>query len=332
MHTGASTRATPGVVHPGETDASQTHPLTYSATWRDFLALTKPRITLLCLFMTFGGIALAADELNFVRTLLTLTGTFLSVGSASALNMYWEREGDKLMARTAKRPMAAGRMNPLHGLVFGLALGVASVFVLWLGANALTAALGTFALASYVLIYTPLKRRSALALVVGAVPGAIPPLLGWTSVTGHIDAAGFVLFSILLVWQIPHFIAISFFRQDDYERAGIRTVPGTQGESLAKLQSLAYSTLLIPISLMFIPLGVAGPFYFTIALALGTWFTWHAAKGFRADAKAGTENGSAWARRFFYASLIYLPALTLALMLDRTIGNLVAPIMERLLG
>jgi heme o synthase len=287
--------------------------------WRDYVSLTKPRITLLCLVMTLGGMALAPDGLRVDLAFWTLVGTFLSVGSANALNMYWERECDKLMERTRDRPLASGRMRPWQALSFGLALGALSVVVLWLGANALTAFLGTFALASYVLVYTPMKRRSPLALVIGAVPGAMPPLMGWTAVTGRIDTSGLVLFGILLVWQIPHFIAISLCHLEDYARAGIATVPGKHGDAIAKLQSLAYALLLIPISLMFVPLGVAGPFYFAVALALGVWFTWLAARGFRAEA------GKPWARKFFFASLVYLPALTLALVADIALGRYFTP-------
>jgi protoheme IX farnesyltransferase len=284
-------------------------------TWRDYVTLTKPRITLLCLIMTLGGMGLAPQGVNWSLILWTLVGTFLSVGSANALNMWWEREGDKLMERTRSRPLASGRMRAWQALSFGLGLGVASIVVLAMGVNVLTAILGTFALASYVLVYTPLKRRTPLALVIGAVPGAMPPLMGWTAVTGHIDTAGLVLFGILLVWQIPHFIAISICHQEDYSKAGIATVPGKHGDAIAKLQSLAYSLLLIPISLMFVPLGVAGVVYFALALALGVWFTWHAAKGFR------PESGKPWARKFFFASLVYLPALTVALMVDITLGR-----------
>lgn len=286
------------------------------ATWRDYVMLTKPRITALCLIMTLAGMGLAPDDsLHAGLVFWTLLGTFLSVGSANALNMYWEREGDKLMERTRNRPLASGRMKPWQALAFGLGLGALSVVVLWVAVNPLTSLLGTFALASYVLVYTPMKRRSPLALVVGAVPGAMPPLMGWTAVTGQVSTSGLVLFGILLAWQIPHFIAISICHREDYARAGIATVPGKHGDGIAKLQSLAYALLLIPISLMFVPLGVAGPVYFALALALGVWFTWHAAKGFRADAD------KPWARKFFFASLVYLPALSLAMVADITLGR-----------
>jgi protoheme IX farnesyltransferase len=313
MHQGAS---------PVVKSCRSTQAKSPSQGWRDYVQLTKPRITLLCLVMAAGGLALAPGNLKPMVVLFTLVGTGLSVASANALNMYWEREGDRLMARTRNRPLASGRMEAWQALAYGVTLGLGSVITLALGVNLLTAGLGLFALLSYVLVYTPLKRRSSLALIVGAVPGAMPPLMGWTAATGRIDTAGLVLFGILFVWQIPHTIAISIRHREDYDRAGIRTLPSDQGDKLAKLQSLAYSLLLVPISLMFVPLGVAGPMYFLAALALGTWFVWLAAKGFRAEPPEKVKDG--WARTFFLASLVYLPALTLALVLDLAIGKLLA--------
>ena len=276
----------------------------------DFVVLTKPRITFLCLIMTLGGMGLVPGALDLSRVLWTLLGTAFSVGSANALNMVWERESDKLMKRTRARPLPSGRMNPLHALVFGVVLGILSVVVIAVQVNVLTAFLGLFALLGYVLVYTPLKRRSPHALIIGAVPGAMPPLMGWTAVTGSITAPGLLLFLVLLIWQIPHFIAISLYYKEDYRKAGIQTLPNVRGDKNAKLQALAYSLALIPLSLMFVSLGVAGVVYAAIALVLGVWFVALSAQGLR------PESGSPWARKFFLASLIYLPALTAALLVD----------------
>ena len=276
----------------------------------DFVVLTKPRITFLCLIMTLGGMGLVPGPMNLQRVFWTLLGTALSVGSANALNMVWERESDKLMKRTRARPLPSGRMNPRDALVFGITLGILSVVVLALQVNVLTAFLGLFALLGYVLVYTPLKRRSPHALIIGAIPGAMPPLMGWTAVTGSITAPGFLLFLVLLVWQIPHFIAISLYFKEDYKNAGIQTLPIVRGDKNAKLQALAYSFALIPLSLMFVSLGVAGYVYAVVALGLGIWFVALSAQGLR------PESGSRWARKFFLASLVYLPALTLGLLVD----------------
>lgn len=286
--------------------------------WRDYVQLTKPRIASLCLFMTLGGIALAPGSLGFGTLMATLVGTFLSVASANALNMWWEREGDRHMARTRNRPLPAGRMDPSAALCFGVLMGVLSAVVLAVWVNPLTSWLGLFAIVSYVLVYTPLKRRSSFAVIAGAVPGAMPPLMGWTAATGHVDVVGLVLFALLFVWQIPHTVAISFYCKADYDRAGIRTLPAMQGDKLAKLQSLAYAVLLLPVSLLFVPLGVAGAWYLAAAVALGFWFTGIALAGFRAGSEEAT---GAWARRFFFASLVYLPALTASLVADLAIAR-----------
>jgi protoheme IX farnesyltransferase len=179
--------------------------------------------------------------------------------------------------------------------------------------NPLTALLGGFALLSYVLVYTPLKRRTPLALIIGAVPGAMPPLMGWTAAQGALEGPGLALFLILLVWQIPHFLAISLYNKGDYARAGIKVVPVVRGDRNAKLQAVAYATALIPVSLMLVPMGVAGVLYGVVAMALGVWFLAVGVQGLR------PEMGVKWARGFFRVSLVYLPGLVLGLVLDMVI-------------
>lgn len=279
----------------------------------DYLALTKPAITRMCLITTGGGFLLAPrpeGELSLWVFFAAILGTALAVGSANALNMWWERGPDQLMARTKHRPMAAGRLSSRAGLIFGAALGVLGLVVLLLGTNLLTAALGAFALVSYVAVYTPLKYRTPAALVIGAVPGAMPPLMGWTAVTGQLDAAGMTLFGILLIWQIPHFLAIALYRKKDYARAGIKVVPVVRGDLVAKRQAVAWTTALLPLSLLLTPLGVTGTFYFVVALVAGLGFLVWSLTGLRADA------GPKWARGFFFASLAYLPLVTLGLVID----------------
>jgi protoheme IX farnesyltransferase len=276
---------------------------------RDLLTLTKPSITAMNVLAALGGLALAPGEVPWYRAALAILGTSLAVASANALNMVWERDGDRLMARTASRPLPQGRLTPELATSFGLLLGALS-FAHLLLVNTLTAALGLFALLSYVLVYTPLKRRTPLALLVGAVPGAMPPLMGWTAATGTVDLPGLVLFGILLIWQLPHFLAIALYRKDDYARAGIRTVPVVRGDAVARAQAIAWTTALLPVSLLLVPLHVASWLYAGAALGLGLWFLVWSLRGLRPGA------GIPWARRFFFASLVYLPALTLALALD----------------
>src|SRR5688572_25744505 len=187
-------------------------------TVRDLVSLTKPRITLLVVITTAGGLWLAPGALSPWTVAVTLLATAIVVASANALNCWMERDSDRLMARTRNRPLPAGRLDARVALVFGVALGVASVPLFTFLVNPLTGLLAAIALVSYVWVYTPLKQKSWTALLVGAVPGALPPLMGWTAATGKLELPGLVLFAVLFVWQIPHFIAIALFRQDDYER------------------------------------------------------------------------------------------------------------------
>ncbi len=217
---------------------------------RDVIALTKPRITWMVVITAAGGMWLAPEAIGLTRALLMLTTTAAVVGAANALNCWLERDSDRLMARTMNRPLPDGRLEPKIALWLGVALGLTSVPVLTFGVNALTGLLGAIALVSYVAIYTPMKRASSVALLVGAVPGALPPLMGWTAATGSLDAPGLALFAILFFWQIPHFIAIALFRQEDYDRAGLKTLPSELGAEVAKLQAVVYTGLLVVSSLL----------------------------------------------------------------------------------
>ena len=279
---------------------------------RDFYELGKPSITGMNVLMALGGLALARVGADWRLLVTTAVGTGAAVASANALNMVWEREGDKHMARTASRPLPRGRLGVGESIAFGVALGVLSIAIL-ATINPVTAGLGLFALLSYLLVYTPLKRRTSLALLIGAVPGAVPPLMGWTAATGTIDLPGLTLFAILLVWQLPHFLAIALFRKQDYARAGIKTVPVVRGDRVAKAQAVAWSLALVPISVALVPLEVAGWIYGSVALVLGLGYLGYSLVGLtkRSDA--------AWARRYFFASIIYLPVLTLALAVDAAV-------------
>ncbi|ATB32034.1 heme o synthase [Melittangium boletus] len=276
----------------------------------DLLSLTKPRLSGLVLATTAGGMWLAPGELTVSRILVTLLATSGLVGSANALNCYWERHSDRFMARTQNRPLPSGRMDPLVALFFGLGLAAVSLPALALGANVLTAVLGLVALLSYVLAYTPLKARTSAAMLVGAIPGALPPLMGWTAVTGQIDAGGYVLFSILFLWQIPHFIAIALFRKDEYAAAGLKSVPIERGDDSSRLQIVLYLVALVPMSLLPFQLRIAGGWYLGVAVVLGLSFLALGARGLFQSL------GRAWARQTFLFSLLYLTGLFAAMMLD----------------
>lgn len=274
-----------------------------------FIALTKPRVTAMTVFMAAGGIWLAGG-LPIEEFLWVLLGVFLSVGCANGLNMVLERRTDALMTRTAGRPLPKGDLTPFQATSFSIVLGIASMGVLYVTSNLLTALLGLFAIAIYVGVYTPLKVKTTLALPIGAIPGAMPPLMGCTAVSGEITEEGLALFAILALWQIPHFLAISIANLQDYSRAGIHTVPANRGLATTRLQTIAYTTALIPLSLVLLPLGTAGWAYGTAALVSGVALLYLAAKHPKND------NYKVWAIQYFYGTLFYLPVVTCALALD----------------
>jgi len=275
---------------------------------RDLVALAKPRITLLVITTTAGGLWLAPVRVDALTIALALLGTVLIVAGANALNMYIERDVDRRMTRTQDRPLPAGRLSPRAALWFGVALSVIAVPILAIGVNAVTALLAVLAHLSYVLAYTPLKQRSHWALLVGAVPGAMPPLLGWTASTGRIGAAGVVLFGILFLWQVPHFLAISIFRRDDYARAGLMVMPNTVGVRATKHSIVRYLLALVAVTLFLVPLGVEGRIYLWIASLLGAVFFGWGCYGLR------EASGTRWARSLFAVSIVYLVLLFGALV------------------
>lgn len=277
---------------------------------RDLAALMKPNITLLVVITSAGGLWMAPGALPALPLTVALLGTLGVVVGANTLNCYIERESDKQMARTKGRPLPAGRLSARGALLYGLTLAALSTLALWTWVNTTTALLALIAFISYVWVYTPMKRLSPQAVTVGSLPGAMPPLMGWTAVTGSIDAPGLALFGVMFMWQIPHFIAIAFYRQREYERAGLKTMPAVYGHTSALWQSLIWSVALVAVSLTLEPLGVAGRLYTLIAALLGAGFLAYSAAGFRAQQR------NAWARRFFVYTLIYISLLFGALVLD----------------
>jgi protoheme IX farnesyltransferase len=283
-------------------------------TVRDLIALGKPRVAFYVLLTAFGGMWLSPMPLRFVHTLLSLVGINLVVYGANALNMYLERDTDALMRRTATRPLPAGRMAPEAALWAGLIASAASVTLLTFAVNALTGFLASLSLVLYVLAYTPWKRRSTLALIIGAIPGAAPPLLGWTAATGRIDPAGLSLFFILFVWQIPHFHAISIFRRDDYVRAGLKVMPGVRGIMATKVRIVLYAALLGVCTLPAYTTGLSSPNYLIIAIPLSLGFLLLCVSGLRKMDRASDDR---WAKRVFYATLLHQPIVLGALALFR---------------
>ena len=283
---------------------------------RDLVTLAKPRITLMVVVTAAGGLFLsrrapdAPDVLAASTIVATLLGTALIVSGANALNMYIERDVDRRMTRTRNRPLPAGRVAPRVALWFGVALSALAVPILAIGANPLTALLAVIANLLYVLAYTPLKQHSHWALHVGAIPGAIPPLLGWTAGTARVDAAGVVLFAVLFLWQIPHFVAIALFRKADYARAGLVVLPNVTGDLAARHTIVRWIFATVAASILLVPLGVAHGGYLAAATAVGAVFFIWGCYGLRPGA------GARWARALFAVSILYLVLLYAALVVD----------------
>ncbi len=276
---------------------------------RDLVALAKPGILIFALMTTAGAMSLAPGLVSPSLWVPLFLGTALIVASANSLNMYLERDIDCHMARTKKRPLPDGRMDPQVALVFGLVNVAIAVPVLTFGVNALTGMCGVVAFISYVMLYTPMKQRTTIATIVGSLPGAMPALMGWTAVTGRLDAGGLVIFGVLFVWQIPHFHAISLFRSKEYSRAGLKILPVESSPQHTRIAMVLYTAVQVQLSLMLYPLGVAGRTYMATALALGT--------AYFAYSLVGVRKGNAkWARRFFLFSIVYLPVLFIVMVVD----------------
>jgi len=283
-----------------------------SGSLADYLDLTKPRVTSMVLVTAAVGFYLGSrGALDVVLLLHTLFGITLVAAGTSALNCYLERESDGKMERTRRRPLPDGRLQPVQALGFATALSVAGILYLASAVNLLTALLAAATLASYIFLYTPLKQRSPLATLVGAVPGALPPLGGWAAATGHLDPGGWALFTILFLWQLPHSLAIAWMYRDDYARGGFRLLPVLDPEGTSTVrQILGNGLVLIPVSLTPALLGVAGTWYFYGALLLGLFQFWHCLGIARVRSRVN-------ARRVVLASVIYLPALLFLMAIDK---------------
>jgi len=278
----------------------------------DYLELTKPRITLMVMMTALVGYVMGArGPVDLSRLALALAGTGLVAGGASALNMLLERRTDALMLRTRNRPIPAGRLRGSEALAFGLALTLAGLGVLRFGAGGLAAAVALLTWATYLFAYTPLKTRTSLSTIVGAFPGALPPVIGWTAARGQLEPGAVVLFAILFLWQIPHFLAIAWIYREDYARGGLPMLPVLDPAGvLTGRQAVANSFALLLVSLVPTMAGLAGRAYLVGAVVLGLAFTGVAvASAVRRTLPA--------ARALFLASVVYLLALCTLLLVDR---------------
>ena len=274
-----------------------------------FLELTKPRITVFILMSTAVGFFCASRFAGAWTLFHALLGTALMASGTATLNQWYERDSDAKMNRTKARPIPSGRISAGRAFWFGVALSIGGCFDLWLEANRLAALLGIFTLVSYLFVYTPLKRWSPHSTTVGAIPGAMPPLIGFAAATGTLNAQAWILYSILFLWQFPHFYAIAWIYREDYARAGIRmlSVVDPDGESTSR-RIVLFSLALVAASLMPRFFGSGGNLYLAGALGLGALFLF---------ASASTALHRTRARRLLLASVVYLPSLYGLLVLDR---------------
>jgi protoheme IX farnesyltransferase len=277
----------------------------------DFLALTKPRLNLLVLLTTMAAYYLGARRDGPLALLAhTILGTALVAAGASALNQVWERDTDRLMRRTRMRPLPDLRLDPRVATWFGLALSLAGLVELALFVNVLASTMALLTLASYVVLYTPLKVRTSLSTVVGAIPGALPAVIGWAAATNTLSFPGWILFGIVFMWQMPHFLAIAWMYRDEYARAGMPLLPVIQpdGRSTGR-QAVLYSVALLPLSMAPTLVGLSSPRYLFGAFALGSILL------FLAIEFAASRKDDA-ARRLFFGSILYLPILWAMLVGD----------------
>ncbi len=300
-----SDAATVKAVHPSPALAVSRSPLA------DYLELTKPRVTLLILMSTCVGFYLgSAGSLSFSLLAFTLLGTALAASGTAALNQYWERNSDGKMLRTKDRPLPAGRMLPWKALCFGIALSLAGIVLLaWL-TNFFASLLAALTLVSYLFLYTPLKTRTPHCTLVGAFPGAIPPLIGWVAARGDISLLACILYLMLFLWQFPHFLAIAWMYREDYARGGIAMWPVIEPDGKATgRQIILYSAALIPISLLPTLVGFTGALYLCGALVLGLAYL-------HFGVRVAVVKSTMQARRLLQASVIYLPLVYVLLLVD----------------
>jgi protoheme IX farnesyltransferase len=276
-----------------------------------YAELTKPRITFLIVLTSAAGFALASrGRLDYLALLRSLVGIALLSSGIATLNQYAERDLDGLMRRTANRPLPSGKLAPWEALAFGAGITILAEIYLLVLVNPLSALLGLTVIAGYVFAYTPLKTRTSLSTLVGAFPGAVPPLIGWTAARGSISLEGWILFAILFLWQFPHFLAIAWMYREDYGRAGILMLPVVEPDGRVTAQQIVvYTLMLLPVSLLPTVMGMSGRIYFVGAIVLGLLFLY-------SSLRAAFSMSRQQARRLLLASVLYLPLLFILMVFN----------------
>ena len=284
------------------------------ASVRDYFALLKPSVMSLVVFTGYTGLYLAPGVLHPVLAFTAVLCIALGAGAAGAINMWYDRDIDRLMARTRKRPIADGRIEPGVALGFGVSLAIASVMLMGLAINLMAAALLLVTILFYVFVYTMwLKRRTPQNIVIGGAAGALPPIVGWAAVSGDISIFALVLFAIIFVWTPPHFWALSLYRAGDYAKAGVPMLPVVYGKDSTKRHIMAYSLALFPVALAPTLLGFASPYYGVSAALLGGLFLIAAVRVLRHESERP-------ARQMFGYSILYLFLIFASLIIDKSLG------------
>ena len=282
---------------------------------RDYVDLLKPRVMSLVVFTGLVGVLIAPARIHPFEAFLAVLAIALGSGAAGCINMWFERDLDALMARTANRPLPAGRVAPDDALGLGVLLSIFSLLLMATATNYVATALLAAAILFYVFIYTIwLKRRTPQNIVIGGAAGAFPPMIGWAAVTGDVSAVGVALFLLIFLWTPPHFWALALYRSDDYRRAGVPMLPVVAGPRATKLQMLVYTLVLVPVALAPTLLGAVGWLYGAVAVGSSAGFIGHAIAVWRAP---DDRRGHGAAKRMFKFSLLYLAVLFAALPIDR---------------
>ena len=278
----------------------------------DYWVLTKPEVNFLVVISTLAGFYVALrGALDLPLLLNTLLGTLLVASGTGTLNQYMERQSDASMRRTSRRPLPAGRIRAVEALVFGVLLAIGGGLLLWIEVNPLASVLALLTLTTYLLVYTPLKKKTSLCTLIGAFPGAMPPLIGWAAARGSLNAESLVLYSILFLWQFPHFLAIAWMYREDYSRAGLRMLPPKDPDGrLTSRQIIAFLVALVLVSMVPPLIGQVGRVYLFGAAVLGSYFLLH-------GARLARNRTNQLARRLVLASVLYLPLVFGLMMFDK---------------
>ncbi|MCE3013110.1 MAG: heme o synthase [Proteobacteria bacterium] len=280
---------------------------------RDVLSLTKARLSFLVIFTCALGIFLAPASVSFTVAMVSMIATSGLVAGACIINCVMEKDIDAQMERTKYRPLPAGRIKPQTATLLGIGLITLCLAALFFVVNPLTAVLGLIATITYVFLYTPMKQKTAWALFAGAVPGAIPPLMGWTTVTNEMSVFGWVLFGILFVWQLPHFLSISIYHADDYKKAGLKIFPDSLTLKTVIHKIVIYTFLLMGVTALPYFLGYNGLEYLVFTMVIGALFSMLALWGYNFE--TNKPELLKWSRRYFYSTLLYLPCIFTAMLL-----------------